>query len=228
MKSTRPSAPAPASHPRRERAEDTRTRLVAAAMKVFARYGYRQASMEAVAQEVQLSRQSVYNHFPNKDVMFIAAVAALQQIGHASAVAAAGQSRAAGADVVGELVAALVARVVVYTQALQGTPHVGELLDEQGRLCGEVVAQGNAEFRAMLLRRAQAHRSAGTLVLPRRVSTAEFVDDVLLVALGLKHQEASADAATLEARLERILRRLLAGLQAGAGISAPPPRRARR
>jgi dephospho-CoA kinase len=44
------------------RPDETRQRLIAAAMTVFARYGYRKASMDALAAEVQMSRQSLYNH----------------------------------------------------------------------------------------------------------------------------------------------------------------------
>jgi AcrR family transcriptional regulator len=199
---------------RGERAEDTRQRLIAAAMKVFARYGYRQASMATLALEVQMSRQSLYNHFPNKDAIFVAAVQALQDMALAAATRAADARRAEGADALAELVAALATRMVVFNQALQGTPHLGELVDEQGRLCGQTVAQGHADFRSMLLQRVQAQRARGKFKLPRSLSSEHFVDDAMTVALGLKHGEQGTDAAAMTQRLERLLRWMVQGMNA--------------
>lgn len=183
-------------------------------MTVFARYGLRLASMDAVAAEARVSRQSVYNHFANKEALFAAAVQALQQLAHDAARAAAQARREAGGDAIDELVAALAARALAFHRALAGTPHLGELIDEQGRLCAELVAQGHADFRALLGTQVAARRRSGELQLPRSTPTAEFVDDAITITTGLKHSDAANDEALLLRRLDRMVRQLHAGLLA--------------
>jgi AcrR family transcriptional regulator len=50
-----------------------------AATPVFLRFGYKKASMEAVAVAAGISRQALYLHFPNKESMFSAVVDRLGQ-----------------------------------------------------------------------------------------------------------------------------------------------------
>jgi AcrR family transcriptional regulator len=54
--------------------DERRAALLAAAAEVFARYGYRKASMDDVARAAGLSRQGLYLHYPTKDALFKAAV----------------------------------------------------------------------------------------------------------------------------------------------------------
>jgi AcrR family transcriptional regulator len=51
-----------------------------AAAPVFLRFGYKKASMEAVAAAAGISRQALYLHFPNKESMFSAVVDRLGQM----------------------------------------------------------------------------------------------------------------------------------------------------
>jgi AcrR family transcriptional regulator len=48
--------------------------IVEAAIPIFLRFGYKKASMDAVAASAKLSRQAVYLHFPGKDALFGAVV----------------------------------------------------------------------------------------------------------------------------------------------------------
>lgn len=50
--------------------EDRRARLLEAAVGVFARHGFRKASMDEVARAAEVSRQGLYLHFPTKEDMF--------------------------------------------------------------------------------------------------------------------------------------------------------------
>jgi AcrR family transcriptional regulator len=204
----------PAATEPRSRTVETRRRAVEAATHVFAHYGYRQASMELIAAQAGMSRQNLYNHFPNKEAMFRAGVEALQAL----ALNAANQAAAAcvdrGGDAVDELVAALAARMAAFAEIMRATPHLAELTDEQSRLCGDLVAAGVTAFRATMLERMKLHRAAGALPLPRRVSTSEFVDDAMVLALGLKYSVAQPDARVIAKALDRLLRRLLAGAAA--------------
>lgn len=51
-----------------------RQELLAAAMQVFLRYGFRKTSMEQVARAAQVSRQALYLHFESKEELFQAAL----------------------------------------------------------------------------------------------------------------------------------------------------------
>jgi len=48
--------------------------IAAAAIRVFARYGGKRSTMEDVAAEVAMSRQTLYRLFPNKDALMQAAI----------------------------------------------------------------------------------------------------------------------------------------------------------
>jgi len=62
--------------------------IVSAAVPVFLRFGYKKASMDAVAAAASLSRQAVYLHFPGKEALFGAVVNSLcestRKIAHAA------------------------------------------------------------------------------------------------------------------------------------------------
>src|SRR3954463_1355114 len=51
-----------------------RERVLAVALDVFGRYGFRKASMDEIARSADISRQGLYLHFANKDALFRAAV----------------------------------------------------------------------------------------------------------------------------------------------------------
>src|SRR5260370_3185505 len=48
-------------------------RILAAALQVFARYGFRKASMDDIARSADISRQGLYLRFASKDALFRAA-----------------------------------------------------------------------------------------------------------------------------------------------------------
>src|ERR1700745_1855049 len=63
-----PSIPSPSVKAREER-------ILAAALEVFGRYGFRKASMDEIARSADISRQSLYLRFANKEALFRAAIA---------------------------------------------------------------------------------------------------------------------------------------------------------
>lgn len=52
----------------------TRYNILKEATKIFARYGYRRASMDEIARAAGMSRQGLYTHFPSKETLFKASV----------------------------------------------------------------------------------------------------------------------------------------------------------
>lgn len=53
-----------------ERARDRQRRILDAALSVFTRRGYREASVDEIAEEAQTSKGGVYFHFPGKQTLF--------------------------------------------------------------------------------------------------------------------------------------------------------------
>lgn len=51
-----------------------RKRVLAVALEVFGRYGFRKASMDEIARSADISRQGLYLQFANKEALFRAAV----------------------------------------------------------------------------------------------------------------------------------------------------------
>src|SRR5882757_641067 len=51
-----------------------RERVLAVALEVFGRYGFRKTSMDEIARSADISRQGLYLYFANKDALFRAAV----------------------------------------------------------------------------------------------------------------------------------------------------------
>ena len=54
------------------RAQDRHRRILDAALRVFSRRGYRDASVDEIAGQSQTSKGGVYFHFPNKEAIFLA------------------------------------------------------------------------------------------------------------------------------------------------------------
>src|SRR5947209_16881972 len=58
----------------RERGREARDELLDAALRVFARRGYRRASVDEIAAEAGYSKGALYWHFPGKHELFIALI----------------------------------------------------------------------------------------------------------------------------------------------------------
>src|SRR3954447_16629964 len=100
-----------------------RERVLAVALEVFGRYGFRKTSMDEIARSADISRQGLYLHFANKDALFRAAVR--QELDTALG----DVSRCLNEEGVGlerRVVAALDAWLGRYVGSMLG-PHVGSL-----------------------------------------------------------------------------------------------------
>jgi AcrR family transcriptional regulator len=106
-----------------EQGQATRQRLVAVATELFAERGYESTSIDAVLDQVEMSRGSLYHHFRNKQELFEAVLDAVEiRIGEATLGAAAAASSSAEALRAGclawvQLAADPVVRRIVLTDA---------------------------------------------------------------------------------------------------------------
>ncbi|MBC8068315.1 MAG: TetR/AcrR family transcriptional regulator [Deltaproteobacteria bacterium] len=113
---------------------DRRAALLDAAIAVFLRYGFKKASMDAVAKAAGLSRQGVYLHHPTKEALFRAA---LEHLGasarRAAAAAIARDDRSVEERVFGAFEALHV--------TVANSEHMDELLATAGQILGESLVQ---------------------------------------------------------------------------------------
>jgi AcrR family transcriptional regulator len=192
---------------------DTPTRIVEAALVAFGRYGYRQTSMELVAEQAELSRQALYRYFPTKEALFAAAVARLHESALDAAAEAARAARSAGEDAAGVLAAQLGAHYATLLERLHGSPHAAELLDENHRQCGEIASDAGRRFAVQLTATIRAEQRAGRLARARDLSPKQLADYLVAAARGVK----SATPAPAPGAFRRDLARMVHLLVAGAG-----------
>lgn len=67
-----------------QRSEETRTRIMEAAIKLFSKRGYNKASVDDICKEAGISKGAFYHHFKSKQALFLALLDGwLQTIDHA-------------------------------------------------------------------------------------------------------------------------------------------------
>ena len=168
-------------------ADERRTALLEAAIGVFARYGYRKASMDEVARAAGLSRQGLYLHFPTKEALFREVVEWLLKRSLAAAQAALTDEARPLEE---RLVGAFDAMYGHYIESLGATPHLAELFETSARLVGPLIKQQECSFRGAvtdLLSRA----GLGRLWAGAGLSAHDLAETLEAVAYGLKHRISS-------------------------------------
>ena len=121
-------------------------RVLAVALEVFGRYGFRKASMDEIARSADISRQGLYLHFANKEALFRAAVR--QELDTALG----DVSRCLDEQGVGleqRVVAALDAWLGRYVGSMLA-PDIGNLLQNPAMRLGDMVDPAIAVFDARL------------------------------------------------------------------------------
>jgi AcrR family transcriptional regulator len=189
----------------------TRQRILEAALVAFGRYGYRQASMEAVAEHAALSRQALYRHFRTKEELFRAGVEELHASSLEAAELAAQAARERGEDAAGVLLAQLEARSATLLERLRGSAHAEELQDETHRQCGAIAALAARRFHGQLRATIRAEARAGRLALAPGLGAAELADSLVAAARGVKAAVPPPSPAAFRRELERMVRWLVAG-----------------
>lgn len=187
-------------------------RIFEAALIVFSRYGYRRASMEAVAAEAHLSRQGLYRHFPSKERLFASVVETMHDFTDAAAERALAEARAAKKNS-GECLAAMVAaRLEYYVSQVMGSPHAAELMEESNRIGGAIIAARAEAARTALAKAIAAERAAGRLTLKRGITPADLAQLLTAAAHGAKYGVSDADQ--IRASVARIVTLMVDGARA--------------
>ena len=123
--------------------------ILDAAHTRFRQYGYRKTSMADIAQELGISRASIYSYFENKDEIFRCVSMSL----HEQALNAAHscfKDDTSDIDLAARVERALLARHRPFQDEFVQSPHGIELHDEYSRLCGDIVSASHLRFQTML------------------------------------------------------------------------------
>ena len=157
-------------------------RLLAAALQVFGRYGFRKTSMDEIARSADISRQGLYLRFASKDALFRAAVR------HELDTALGEVSRCLDEEGVGlerRVVAALDAWLGRYVGSML-TPDLGSLLQNPAMRLGDVVNPAVGSFDDRLAAAIAAAMSEND-VKRLGVTPEETAAALLTVAQGAKY-----------------------------------------
>jgi AcrR family transcriptional regulator len=196
-------------------------RILSAAENIFARFGYRRASMSQIAEEAGLTRQALYHHYAGKEALFRAVVEQLHELAYEAEAAAGLEQEQAGAGLADILAAQIGARFRYLLECVEESPQAEELLSEhqlQTRDLYQSFVEHNAELRAETIDRVCARQG---ICLQQGMTPRELARCIQLAIRGLN--DLRLDASVLH-ELDRMVRLLVAG----AIASATPKPRSRR
>ncbi len=188
-------------------------RILNAAFRCFARYGYARTGMTDIAKEAGLSRTALYKHYPNLEDVFRALSQRVNQGVRQAVVDAAAKE----GDLTSRLQAVIAARVSWAFEALNLSEHGHELIDAKNTLCGKAGADTEAQFRKLL-----ASILTASSVSPASAMSAATV--IVKCIPGLVAEQTSEQAA--REQVAQFVRIFAAGIKA-QGASKPARLRSR-
>jgi AcrR family transcriptional regulator len=135
--------------------DDTRTRILLAALELFSRYGFKRTSVDLLAKEAHVVKPTVYAYFDSKEAIFREVISYVcEQI-----IASAEQANRAQSSMEERLFGMLSAKFSRVWELVQASPHAQELVDSQGRFGSDIIEQTDAAFLRILTNALQADSS---------------------------------------------------------------------
>lgn len=162
---------------RRAAADGKREAILAAALELFGRYGFRRTSIDDIARQAGVAKGTVYLYVENKEALFRSLARTMLDGVLANARAAA---EARGGPVAERLTAVLDAKFGFFHELLHRSPHASELLTSSSRLCADIFADGDGAYLALLTKAVSDAARRGELAPRRHDMTAEDVARLLL------------------------------------------------
>ena len=199
-------------------------RILSAAGNIFARFGFRRASMGQIADEAGLTRQALYHHYPSKEALFRAVVEELHEQAYEAEAAAGLEQEKAGGGLADILAAQIGARFRYLLECVQDSPQAEELLSEhqlQTRDLYQSFIEHNADLRAETIDRVCFHQG---LALQDRMTSRELAHCIQIAIRGFNDLRLNAHTVH---ELERMVRLLVAGAIAPAVSQSRVKRRSR-
>lgn len=186
-----------------------RERLLDAAQAVFARYGYKRASMGDVAAEAGVSRPALYLHFRSKEDVLRSLAGRMRTLALEGARAGWAEGRGFAAN----LAATLLGKEAHIFPVLYGAPHGAELLTANPALTEAIAGEIDQGFRALLTARFEAAAKAGAIDLTCVGGDAGALAGLVASSAKALLSEAK-DEAGFAAALDRLARVIAAAVRA--------------
>ena len=199
-------------------------RILSAAENIFARFGYRRASMSQIAEEAGLTRQALYHHYPGKEALFRAVVEQLHELAYEAEAAAGLDQEQAGAGLADILAAQIGARFRYLLECVEELPQAEELLSEhqlQTRDLYQSFIEHNADLRSETIERVCANQG---LALRQGMTSRELARCIQLAIRGFN--DLRLDGSSLH-ELDRMIRLLVAGAVVPAASQSRSKRKSR-
>jgi TetR/AcrR family transcriptional regulator, regulator of autoinduction and epiphytic fitness len=187
---------------------DKRAAILAAALDLFAKYGYRRTSMDDVARAAGIAKGTVYLHFPGKRELFRAGCEAVlaDVLGKVEAV------RTKSGPVRERVLALLEAKFAHLHDLVGSSPHATEILDTTTGLAADIVERADKRFLDALAEILAEGDRKGQLSLSRLdMSPAQAAGVVFRCADGTT-REPGISSKTYRKRLQQLVDVLLQGL----------------
>lgn len=186
----------------------TEQHILDAAYSCFVKYGFNRTSMSDIAEAADLSRTALYNHFKNKKIIFKAVCLRLNQ----QVLADVNAAMSIPDTSVDKLQAVISARLSWAFRLLHDSEHGRELIDEKNKICGEIGAEVNAQFRKYIASLLKDGNKQGLLNLKDQKVKAEVAAGILIdSAFGVVQEE--SDEAQARAKLLQLVAIYWKGLQ---------------
>ncbi len=195
-------------------------------MRVFRRHGFRRSSIEQAAEEAGLTRQALYHHFPSKEALFRAGIERLYQTALAAEALAAQTAEADGAGLADILVAEIAARFGTLFSALEGSPHLEELVSEHLAQARDLYQTYAARFAAEIATTIARVCRARKLQLASGITVEELARCVEMAVHGTKSAHPMQPLDAFMKHVAVMLRMLIAG--ALAPQAGPPAKKSPR
>lgn len=176
---------------------DRQKTILSAAFDVFARYGVKRATMNDIASEAGVARQTLYNSFDNREAILRALIQ-----GHIEETCVLMAEHAkSGASLEESLELAFDHFARKPFQLLRNTPHGGEIMEAMETSASEEMAESKMRFANGMIALLEPHVKPGS---PKELSTPALADFIVNTAHGHKAK------ASNEEHLEQLLATLKA------------------
>jgi AcrR family transcriptional regulator len=186
----------------------SRERILDAAMEIFARYGYRRASMDQVADAAGLTRQAVYHHFQSKEALFRAAVEALHDGALEAAVAAGVAAEEAGQSLADVLAVQVDAKTRYVFECMEETVHMEELLSQRQLQAGDLNQRVHEQLIALQVATIERMQGQQGLALRKGLSALDLAKSIQFAVRG--DNELKLDVVILD-EVTRVVRLIVLG-----------------
>lgn len=160
--------------------EDKSAAILAAALVLFGRYGYRRTSIDDLARETRIAKGTVYLYFPTKEAIFRAVSASVL----ARVLAAADAAARTPGPIAVRLRHVLAAKFDYFHELLHASPHASELLDSTNRLGADLLRDADRAYLRIVARTIARGVTRGELRAPRagRPLRPEAAADLLIAS----------------------------------------------